>query len=379
MNHPVFAGGVGQAFQGVAAHRLAVFVKPVRRLDLRRLAASGDRRAGDMLEDRIERATADLAARLAVKVGVVVHDIGEATMPTLTVFAPRLLALHLRNAARAFIGEGFGRRQRAELTGVVGDKIVTQAGDGARAALLRNPIAKKAAVQMLAMSVIATERTIRRLVARFNLSICVIFVIRADDAAPAFLIYVRRNKSLLIKPRQHVVIARVFYAERNTARGAGFSRRHVKRFAYLRERVFAFGVEFHLTANKTFAPRLLVYGTRKTAVAHRVSRARIGVASMSNSRQRRTMFLDGRLVAVSIPLLKITGARLDDSGRRKRRRLRLGADVIQHHKQDMRAVGDAGGRLARHTIKNERAGVKKPALTLLRPVRRHVSRPRVFR
>ena len=114
---------------------------------------------------------------------------------------------------------------------------------------------------------------------------------------------------------------------------------------------------------KAAAPALHVDAAGDTTVADGVSRAWISVASVCNSFDSRAEVAFVWLFVERIAPLKRTFAGFQYPRRRKRRRLRLCAYVVQHHEQDKLYVARLGSGLAVYkAVNDKRACVDIPSL-----------------
>ena len=216
------------------------------------------------------------------------------------------------------------------------------------------------------MPVVAAERPVKRLVAPFDVAVAVLLMVRADDPAPAVVVDARQHKVVVGQPLQDVVAARVADVDAPILGGVRLGRRNVQRLANLFERIFALRMKLDQPRLEQPAPLLEVDAARNAAVAHRPVRARIGVARVSNRLDGCGKVSLGRLFAECVAPLERPLARLHDPCRVNRRHGRLGADVVQHHEQDVFAVLAPRARLAvLEPVNDERAGVDIPRLAVL--------------
>ena len=237
------ASGVGDTAQQPRVHGLAVLVEADRRLDL---AAVVDRLAGDVAINRVKGRTAQLATVADVEERVVVGDVREAFVPIFLFNAAQLLTLHVRDDLGGVVGKHVGWRHLAQrLVHVLGQQLVTQAGIDARPTIIADPAKKGTAVEVLAMAVITTKRPVEGLVARPDLVVGVLRMVRTDDAHPALGVDVRQHQPLIVQPLQDAVLAGVAQAEADGSGRVGLGWRHAKRGADLRQGELAFGVKGH--------------------------------------------------------------------------------------------------------------------------------------
>ena len=158
------------------------------------------------------------------------------------------------------------------------------------------------------------------------------------------------------------------------------ARHDAERLAQRRQSELALRVERDQTSLERLAAGLLVDRAGQAAIPHRVGGAGVRIARRSHGRDGRHILALGRLLTERVAPLVVSGRRLDDPCRGHGRFLGLGADVVQHHEQDILAVGRAGRRLAvRETVYNKRAGIDEPALAFLALARWQERGPRVFR
>jgi len=184
------ASGIGDADYGWRTVLLPTLVEVHRRTH--RLLAVVDRPAVNMPEQRVEHLSRCLAPRHQIEVAVVGLHVGVAGEPLALLQPPCLLALDLLDDGRSLVGEVLRRHDlvRHHLHALC-DQFITQTGQDARAVVLCDPIQKPAAVDVLTVAVIAAKRAVQRLIARFEVAVRVLVMVRADDAAPAFVIDTR--------------------------------------------------------------------------------------------------------------------------------------------------------------------------------------------
>ena len=218
-----------------------------------------DRLAGDVAIYRVKGRAAQLATVADVEEAVVVGDVGEAFVPVFLFNAAQLLALHVRDHFRGIVGKHVGwRHLRQGLVHVFGQQLVTQAGIDARPTIIADPAEKGTAVEVLAVAVVAAERTVKGLVARPDLVVGVLRVVRADDAHPALGVDVRQHQPLVVEPLQNAVLTGVAQAEADRSGCVGFVGRHAKRGADLRQGELAFGIKGNAPSLEPIAPRFKV-------------------------------------------------------------------------------------------------------------------------
>ena len=197
-----------------------------------------------MAINRVKGGAAQLAAVADVEKRVVVQDVGEAFVPVRLFNATKLLTLNLGHDLGRLVGKHLGRRQLGQrVAHVFGQQLVAQARIDARPTIIADPAKKGTAVEVLAMAVVAAERAVQRLVARFDLAVRVLGAVRADDAHPALRVDVGQHQPLIVQPLQDAVLAGVAQAEAHALRRVGLGWRHAKRGADLRQRELAFGIK----------------------------------------------------------------------------------------------------------------------------------------
>ena len=320
-----------------------------------------------MPKQRVEHVALHLAPRHHVEVRIVRLHVGEAVEPLLLLQPASLLALHLLDPRCRLVGELLGRRDLVrKLAHSLRNQLITQPRRDGRAAVLGDPLQKRAAVEVLAVAVIAAERAVERLVPRLDVAVAVGGVVGADDAAPALVVDPAQDHAVVRHPCEDVVHASVADLDRLEVGGIRWLRCHLQRGANLVQRVFAVRVELDQPRLETFAPALEVDAARHAAVAHRVCRAWVCVARLCDGLDRRR---EGELVgllAERVAPLERPLACLHDPCRIKRRQFRLGTDIVQHHEQDVIAVLALGAGLAvREPIDDERPGVDVPRFVVL--------------
>ena len=131
---------------------------------------------------------------------------------------------------------------------------------------------------------------------------------------------------------QHGIAARVADVDAAKGRSVRFGRLDLQRLANLLQRVFAGRMKLDQPRRKQTAPLLQVDAARDAAVAHGIGRAGVGIARVGNRLDRRGKVALGRLLAECVTPLERPLGRFHDPCRVNRRRLRLGADIVQHHK-----------------------------------------------
>ena len=189
------------------------------------------------------------------------------------------------------------------------------------------------------MAMIAAERPVDRRVAALDLAVGMLMIVRTDDAAPALGVDVGQHQPGVGEPAQHAVAAGVADLDGQQPSAFRLARRDAQRLADGGQRELTLRVKFHQPRLEPVRTRLLVDRTWQAAVAHGVGGTGVRVACGRNGRDGRDVLALGRLLAERIAPLVVAGRCLDDPRRLQRRLLGLRADVIQHHEQDVLAVG----------------------------------------
>ena len=216
------------------------------------------------------------------------------------------------------------------------------------------------------MAVIAAVRAIQRLVAALDVAVCVFGMVRADDAAPALVVDPRQHHVVVRQPRQHVVLAGVAYLDALDLGGVGFRRHNAQRRAHVIQRVLAVRVELDQPRLEVVPAPLQVDAAGDAAVADGVGRAWVSVARVGDGGDGCGEVGLGRLFAEGVAPLERPFGRFHDPRRGQRRLLRLGADVVQHHEQNILDVLGLGRWLAvREAVNDERPRVDVPRLARL--------------
>jgi len=139
-----------------------------------------------------------------------------------------------------------------------------------------------------------------------------------------------------------------------------------QRLADRLQRILALRMELDQPRLEVAAPLFEIDRSRHAAVADRVRRARIGIACVGNRLDGCELTLGWLIVVKSVAPLERPFARLHDPCRFDGRHLRLGADVVQHHEQDVFAVLTLGARLAvLEAVHDESASVDVPRFAVL--------------
>ena len=191
-------------------------------------------------------------------------------------------------------------------------------------------------------------------------------MVRADDAAPALVVDPRQHHAVVGQPRQHVVLAGVAYLDALDLGGVRFGRHNAQRLAHVVQRVLAVRVELDQPRLEVVAPPLQVDAAGDAAVADGVGCAWVSVARVSDGGDGRGEVCLGRLLVEGVAPLERSFGRFHDPRRGQRRRLGLGADVVQHHEQDIFDVLGLGRWLAIHeAVNDERPCVDVPCVARL--------------
>ena len=213
---------------------------------------------------------------------------------------------------------------------------------------------------------IATERTVERLIARLDHAVAMLCTVRADDSAPAVGVGLAKDKPLAVKPCQDVIKASVADADSLIVGSVALLWRDAKRLANVVQRVFTLWIERHQPRSKVVAALLQVDRAGDATVANRIGRARVGIASLCDSLNRSGKVAFGWLVGKSVTPLERSGACFQHPCRRKRRLFGLCANVVQHHKQNVIDVAALGGwPTFVKAVNDERACVDIPRLAFL--------------
>ena len=204
----------------------------------------------------------------------------------------------------------------------------------------------------------AAEHPVERTVASLDGAVGVLVLVGTDDRQPARVVDATKDHALIRQPLQDGVVARVREPQRDVGGGVGLVGHDVEGSADLVQGEFTLRVELDQPGGERLATGLEVDRAGDTEVAHRVSRAGVGVACLGDRLDRGDERRLGRLVSEGVAPLKRAGRRLHDPRRLQRRALGLGADVVQHHAQDELAIGLRGADAGRHAVEDERAGVE---------------------
>ena len=157
-----------------------------------------DRPAVNVTKQRVENVARQFRARHHVKIAVVRLDIGKALEPFGLLQPSGFLALNFLDDSRSLIWERFGRLNflRHQLH-AFGDQFIAQPRHDLGAIVLGNPVQERAAVNVLAVPMIAAERAVQRLVARLYVAVRMRLMVRADNPAPALIIDTRDDQRLV--------------------------------------------------------------------------------------------------------------------------------------------------------------------------------------
>ena len=223
----------------------------------------------------------------------------------------------------------------------------------------------------------AAERPVRGHVAALGRAVSVLVGVRAQHARPAFAVWARVNHPPLVQPGEDVIGAVVLHAQRARAVTLHRPRRHAQRGADTGQRELALGVELHQARYEPLAALLQVRAAGQAEVAHRVAGARVGVAGVSDGADGRGKLALPRLRVEleRIPPLEVARTALNLPRRLQRRRLRLGAHVVQHHHKDKFAVRRRSAHALGHAVYDVARGVRIPSLPLAAFLARHERRP----
>ena len=325
------------------------------------------RPAFGVAEQGVEDVARHFPARHHVEIAVVGLHIGEPLEPFGFLQPTGLFALDFAHDCRRLIRVRIGWRDfLGHLAHTLGDQFVTQARCDSRPAVLAYPRKERPAVDVLAVAMVATVRAIQRLVAAFDVAVAVFGMVRADNAAPAFVVRLGQDHVVVGQPLQDAVAACVTDVDALIVGGAGFGWRDVQRLADTFQRVLSVWMELDQLGFEIVAALLQVDAAGDTAVAHRIGRAGVGIARLGYGGDSGGKVVFGRLLIEDVAPLERAFARLHDPRRLQWRGLRLRADVVQHHEQDVLAVVALGAGLAvLEAVNDERAGVDVPCLPFL--------------
>ena len=121
-------------------------------------------------------------------------------------------------------------------------------------------------------------------------------------------------------------------------------------------------MELDKLRGEVIAARFQVDRTRQSEVTHGVAGARVGVASVGDGANGGGELALARLLAKGVAPLERAGGCLHDPSRRQGRGFAFGADVVQHHHQDVITVGGTRADMVNHSVNNKAGGVAVPGL-----------------
>ena len=108
------------------------------------------------------------------------------------------------------------------------------------------------------MAVVAAKGTIQRLIARGYLAVGMFGMVRANNRQPALSVDARQHHAVAVHPLKNAILARVAQTERDPLRRVGVGRRHVKRFANLRQRELTVRMELDQARRERIATGLQI-------------------------------------------------------------------------------------------------------------------------
>ena len=194
----VIARCVCQADKRRRAHGLPVLVEANRRLDA---AGCVDGLAGDVAEDGVESVTRNFAAVDQVEIGVVCLDVGEPFVPVRLFKSPHLFAFDLFDHPLSFVRKRcrWLNLRQCQLHPLC-DEVVAEAVPVFRPAFFCDPREEARAVPVAAVRVEADISAVDGVVSAHRVAVRVFFVVRADDADPAFRVCFFNDFSPCVHP-----------------------------------------------------------------------------------------------------------------------------------------------------------------------------------
>ena len=341
-NQNVLACGVGHADQRVRALFLAVLVIAHRRLDH---APRADGTALDMPVERIERAARDFATLKHVKVRVIILQIGKALEPFAFRQSAELTPADFLDHDLRRVGERLGRRDLGQrrLHGQR-QQVIAQAVARLRAALVLDPAQEALAAPIAAVLVETIIGAVDGVIPALGVMVRVLGVVRAHDARPTLAVRRGEHQPALGEPGEHWVVAVILQRDMRMRRRVGRCGRDTELLAERLQQVNALGVKLGELRGEVLLAFFQINRAGNAEVTDSIDSPSVGVSGLGDRHDRGgKLALFGLVVIIEyVAPLEVAGAGFNLPRRLHGRRLRLGANVIEHHERHM--LGVAGAR-----------------------------------